>query len=91
MDKKIENNRHYKEEPLKKNNCLNVINTAEYNDAEKHNRKPFTAWPCDKLNATHENYGIEIIEGRTKSGGYVAYPKKELVKSKMSVIKKQCF
>lgn len=80
MNKKIENNRHYKEGPLKKNNCLNVINTAEYNDAEKHNRKPFTAWPVNKLTMTNEDYGIEIIERRTKSGGYVAYPKKRIGK-----------
>lgn len=80
MNKKIENNRHYKERPLKKNNCLNVINIAEYNDAETYNRKPFTAWPVNKLTMTNEDYGIEIIEGRTKSGGYVAYPKKRMGK-----------
>jgi hypothetical protein len=36
----------------------------------------FIAWPENKLSTTQENPGLEISEGRSESGGYVAYPKK---------------
>ena len=36
----------------------------------------FIAWPENKLSATKKKADIEISEGRSESGGYVAYPKK---------------
>jgi hypothetical protein len=78
MNKKFEYNKDYKG-PVKKIDCMNVINTGEYNnDLEKCIRKPFTARPGNKPAVSNENYKIEITEGRTKSGGYVAYPKKRI-------------
>ena len=36
----------------------------------------FIAWPENKLPTTKKSADIEISEGRSESGGYVAYPKK---------------
>ena len=36
----------------------------------------FIAWPENKLSSIKKNADIEISEGRSESGGYVAYPKK---------------
>ena len=36
----------------------------------------FIAWPENKASSTKQNADIEISEGRSESGGYVAYPKK---------------
>ena len=36
----------------------------------------FIAWPENKLSTAKKNADIEISEGRSERGGYVAYPKK---------------
>ena len=36
----------------------------------------FIAWPENKLSSIKKNADMEISEGRSESGGYVAYPKK---------------
>ncbi|KAA9039435.1 hypothetical protein FW778_11475 [Ginsengibacter hankyongi] len=75
MNKKIENNT-YKKRPAKRVNCpgLNIID-CDIN-TEIYQGKPFTAWPGNITANAGKNFRNDVIGGRTKSGGYVAYPTK---------------
>jgi hypothetical protein len=76
-------NKHNKDGPLEKCDSLQMPNIPEkINDEEKAIKKAFVAWPENKSSEIIENKNIEIIEGRTKNGGYVAYPK-EAIKDEM--------
>jgi hypothetical protein len=69
-------NKHNKDGPVEKGDMLNMPNTPEnINDEGKPIKKAFVAWPEHKSSEIIDNKNIQIIEGRTKNGGYVAYPK----------------
>jgi len=76
MNKKIKNNT-YKKEPATRVNCPGLNTVDCINNTEIYQRKPFTAWPGNIIANTGKNFRNEAIGGRTKSGGYVAYPIKK--------------
>ncbi|HSQ44493.1 MAG TPA: hypothetical protein VLM16_05825 [Ginsengibacter sp.] len=70
MNKEIESNK-YKKEQLKRGGKpnLSIIESSGI-----YQGKPFTAWPGNITANAGKNFANDLIEGRTKSGGYVVYP-----------------
>ena len=67
MNQKINNN---KNTIIKKPDRFNNLRSEElYNEISSPVRKQFTAWPCK-----NDKCKYQARAGRTKSGGYVAYP-----------------
>lgn len=74
----FKNSKHNKDGP-ERDNFLTAPYTPYKNDyAERPVKKAFTAWPDEPK--TVKNTDVKILEGRTKNGGYVAYPKKKKVR-----------
>lgn len=79
--KKNENNKHCKKGSLRKIKCLKIFDVSEYyGDSKRYNRKAFSEGPGSNQIVTKKDYGNGIIEGRTKTGGYVAYPMRRINK-----------
>ncbi len=67
MNQKIKNT---KNTIIKKADRSNTLHPGEFYKEISHPvKKQFTAWPCD-----NETCKYQMRAGRTKGGGYVAYP-----------------
>lgn len=79
MKQKLENNKHNKDGPCGADNYpMRSIISGHSNTDHPSNSKPgFVAWPEKTLPLKCKDDDVEILEGRTKGGGYVAYPKKK--------------
>ena len=79
MKQKLENNKHNKDGPGESESYPIRSIICSHDDAgHQINIKPgFVAWPEKKLELKKKDDDIDILEGRTKGGGYVAYPKKK--------------
>lgn len=79
MKHKFENNKHNKDGPWKNDSYPMRSIISGHNDEDPKNTKQgFVAWPEKTLPLICNDDDIEILEGRTKGGGYVAYPKKKV-------------
>ncbi len=80
MKPKLETNRHNKDGPGEKGNypIRSIISGCSDNDHQSNIKPGFVAWPEKNLPLKCKDDDIEILEGRTKGGGYVAYPKKKV-------------
>lgn len=76
MKQKIENIKHNKGKPRRKNTFLSSDNVAEYETLSSNIiiKKGFVAWPAKSLSQRNKNRTKKILEGRTQNGGYVAFP-----------------
>ncbi len=79
MKHKFENNKHNKDGPKEENiyPVRSIISEKSNYDSQSTIKHGFVAWPEKTLPMKHKDDDIEILEGRTKGGGYVAYPKKK--------------
>ena len=77
MKQKFENTKHNKGTPATGRNLLSVSHTNDYSHSrERSIQKGFVAWSERKsLPRRNQSADNEILEGRTYSGGYVAYSK----------------
>ncbi|MEO8110016.1 MAG: hypothetical protein ABI594_08295 [Ginsengibacter sp.] len=80
MKHKLETNKHNKDGPWEKSNypMRSIISGHSDNDHQSNIKTGFVAWPEKTLPLKCKDDDIEILEGRTKGGGYVAYPKKKV-------------
>lgn len=79
MKQKLENNKHNKDGPCGKDDYSMrlIISRHSDTDHQSNNKSGFVAWPEKNLQLKCAEEDVEILEGRTKGGGYVAYPKKK--------------
>ncbi len=79
MKHKFENNKHNKDGPgeMKNYPVRSIVSETNDSDSKLNIKKGFVAWPEKKFPLPCKDDDVEIIEGRTKGGGYVAYPKKK--------------
>jgi hypothetical protein len=76
MKQKIENIKHNKGEPRRKNKVFSSDHAAEFESLSSNIiKKGFVAWPGKNLSHRNKNRTLKILEGRTQNGGYVAFPK----------------
>jgi hypothetical protein len=78
MKQKFENIKHNKGRPGRKNTFFSSDHAAESEGFSSNIiKKGFVAWPKN-LAQNNKNRTCKILEGRTQSGGYVAFPKQAL-------------
>lgn len=79
MKHEFENYKHNKDGPWENDNYPMRSIISGHNDSDsKNTKKGFVAWPEKALSLKCKDDDIEISEGRTKGGGYVAYPRKKV-------------
>ena len=85
MKQKTENNKHNKGGPGVKSNFVpSTYGYLNCLDRGQWNKKGFVAWPEVKRRAV-ARIDDEITEGRTRNGGYVAYPKSTALGEKVNL------
>lgn len=83
MKQKTEKNKHNKGRPYGEN--IFTTFPKPYEDLpDKFIKKGFVAWPKGRYSPV-KKIGKKIVGGRTKSGGYVAYPKEPPAKQGMNM------
>ncbi|MEO8413422.1 MAG: hypothetical protein ABI472_07165 [Ginsengibacter sp.] len=76
MKQKFENTKHNKGTPVRRRNVLSVSHTNDDDNSRKSLiQKGFVAWSERKSLPGNQGTDNEILEGRTYTGGYVAYSK----------------
>ncbi|MDQ6762253.1 MAG: hypothetical protein M3015_06460 [Bacteroidota bacterium] len=79
MKHKFENDKHNKDGPGQTDSypVRSILSGQIINDSQNNAKQGFVAWPEKTLPLKNNDEEIEVLEGRTKGGGYVAYPKKK--------------
>lgn len=81
MKRKSENTKRNKGRPGEQNNfSYSPESYKNINETDKYVRKGFVAWPDTKSSGTKKNADKNTLEGRTRNGGYVAYPKQAVTR-----------